>query len=119
MKRLMPCLLAASNSTWVPITLFSVNANELPNELSTCVCGHAATRTCRSPPARRARDQRDIRQGRESSSEPTFRVEGMQGHQCGGACLGCGVDDGVDLLLLEDVRDEIRRQEVPLDEFVV
>ena len=39
MKRLRPDqFLAASMSTCEPITLFSVKANELPKELSTCVC---------------------------------------------------------------------------------
>ena len=41
MKRLIPCTLALSISTCVPITLFSVKVKELPNELSTCVCAAA------------------------------------------------------------------------------
>ena len=53
MKRLRPAwFLAASMSTCEPITLFSVKANELPNELSTCVC-HAG----------RGRRRRRVRRG--------------------------------------------------------
>ena len=42
MKRLMlPHLRLASRSTCVPYVLFIVKSNELPNELSTCVCMQA------------------------------------------------------------------------------
>ena len=37
-RRIVPALRAASSSTCVPYVLFIVNASELPNELSTCVC---------------------------------------------------------------------------------
>ena len=41
MKRLIAQFFAVSIKTWVPMTLFSVNAKEFPNELSTCVCAAA------------------------------------------------------------------------------
>ena len=37
-RLMVPRVLTASSSTCVPRMLFSVNSNEFPNELSTCVC---------------------------------------------------------------------------------
>jgi hypothetical protein len=37
-RLIVPSVFTVSSNTCVPLMLFSVNSNELPNELSTCVC---------------------------------------------------------------------------------
>ena len=103
-RRMPPYTRVASSSTCVPYVLFSVNAKLLPKELSTCVCMVEATLTLQSTI--------EVRSAKLLASRRVCCGAGLKN----GSHLGCKVHDGVDLLCLQHVADEVRALDVCLDE---